>query len=38
MGYQVTMAVAEPTKPAVQIANEVTELAMNEYQGNFWTF
>jgi len=37
MGDQVrTIAVAEPTKPAVQIANEVMELAMDEYEGNFF--
>ena len=37
-----TIAVAEPTKPAVQIANEVMEAVIEEYEGMFkyiiWTF
>ena len=37
-----TIAVVEPTKPAVQIANEVMEAAIEEYEGMLkciiWTF
>jgi len=33
-----TIAVAEPTKHTVQIANEVMEAAIEEYEGIFWTF
>ena len=43
MSYQGrTITVAEPTKPAVQIANEVMEAAIEEYEGMLkciiWTF
>jgi chemotaxis regulatin CheY-phosphate phosphatase CheZ len=38
----VAVAVAEPTKPAVQIANEVMEAAIEKYEGMLkciiWTF